>query len=171
MTLGMAQQKIDSDPETAKALIAEAHTVDEGGDHRAAPARPGHPRLGARRPRAGRGPLPALAGRSPVPVVLDVRLDGRCSRDAEAAVYFAIAESLTNAAKHSQASECVVVRVRDGGTCGGPRRGQWDRRGDGGPRRRARRHRQPGARGQRRSAWTAPAGGPTSLEVSIPCTS
>ena len=48
---------------------------------------------------------------------LDVRLDGRCSRDAEAAAYFAIAEALTNAAKHSRGTECrVVVRRRDGGT-------------------------------------------------------
>jgi signal transduction histidine kinase len=45
--------------------------------------------------------------------VLDVRLERRCSPDVEAAVYFVIAEALTNAAKHSRAAQCrVLVRQR-----------------------------------------------------------
>src|SRR5699024_6938281 len=44
----------------------------------------------------------------------DVRLPHRCGKAAEAAVYFAIAEGLTNAAKHSRASDArVTVRMRE----------------------------------------------------------
>jgi len=58
--------------------------------------------------------LSAVVGRSHIPVNLDVRLAQRYDRDAEAAVYFAIAEALTNAAKHSRASEArVTVRARE----------------------------------------------------------
>lgn len=171
MTLGMAQQKIDSDPEAAKALIAEAHTSTKAAITELRQlARGIH--ASVLDDRGLDAALSALAGRSPVPVVLDVRLDGRCSRDAEAAVYFTIAESLTNAAKHSRASECrVVVRVRDGGTL-------WARVEDNGiggatvlP--------GGGLDGIGNCVLAAggtfrldsPVGGPTSLEVSVPCAS
>jgi signal transduction histidine kinase len=120
--------------------------------------------------------LSALAARSPVPVVLDVRLDGRCSRTAEAALYFAIAESITNAAKHSRASECrVTVRRRtdEAGTVT-----LWTRVEDNGV---------GGARvlpgggldgivnrivaAGGTSRLDSPIGGPTALEVSVPCAS
>ncbi|MBS1672568.1 MAG: sensor domain-containing protein [Actinobacteria bacterium] len=171
MTLGMAQQKIDTDPEAAKALIAEAHTSTKAAITELRQlARGIH--ASVLDDRGLDAALSALAGRSPVPVVLDVRLDGRCSRDAEAAVYFSIAESLTNAAKHSRASECrVVVRRRDGGTL-------WARVEDNGV---------GGATvipgggldgiGNRVLAaggtirLDSPVGGPTSLEVSVPCVS
>src|SRR5699024_11227747 len=59
--------------------------------------------------------LSALASRSHIPVTLDVDLPGRVNRDAEAALYFVIAESLTNAAKHSRASSCrISVRLLQG---------------------------------------------------------
>jgi signal transduction histidine kinase len=51
--------------------------------------------------------LKALARRSPVPVELDVRVD-RLPEQIEIAVYYLIAEALTNAAKHAHAS---VVHV------------------------------------------------------------
>jgi len=171
MTLGMAQQKIDTDPEAAKALIAEAHTSTKAAITELRQlARGIH--ASVLDDRGLDAALSALAGRSPVPVVLDVRLDGRCSRDAEAAVYFAIAESLTNAAKHSRASECrVVVRVRDGGTL-------WARVEDNGVGGAAV---VPGGGldgiGNRALAaggtirLDSPVGGPTSLEVSVPCAS
>src|SRR5690606_33624385 len=59
--------------------------------------------------------LSALAGRSHIPVHLDSRIgDAEISREAQTAVYFAVAESLTNAAKHSLAAEArVTLRVRD----------------------------------------------------------
>jgi signal transduction histidine kinase len=185
MTLGMAQQKIDTDPEAAKALIAEAHTSTKAAITELRQlARGIH--ASVLDDRGLDAALSALAGRSPVPVVLDVRLDGRPStgsgtgstgsgtrwKEAEAAVYFTIAESLTNAAKHSRGSECrVVVRVRDGGTL-------WARVEDNGV---------GGATvvpgggldgiGNRVLAaggtirLDSPVGGPTSLEVSVPCAS
>ncbi|MBL3699509.1 sensor histidine kinase [Leucobacter luti] len=171
MTLGLAQQQIDDDPEGAKALISEAHTSTKAAITELRQlARGIH--ASVLDDRGLDAALSALAGRSHIPVVLDVRLDGRCSREAETAVYFAIAESLTNAAKHSRASECrVVVRLREGGLL-------WARVEDNGV---------GGARvlpGGGLDGITnrieaaggsvridSPQGGPTTLEVSVPCAS
>ena len=64
----------------------------------------------------GLGPaLKTLARRSPIPVELDVRVDGRLPDRFEVAAYYAVSEVLTNAAKHSQASVVHVdVATRDG---------------------------------------------------------
>ncbi|WP_309127163.1 sensor histidine kinase [Microbacterium sp.] len=176
MTLGLAQQKIDTDPATAKALIGEAHTSTKAAITELRQlARGIH--TSVLDDRGLDAALSALAGRSHIPVHLDVRIDSattganaRC-RDTEAAVYFAIAESLTNAAKHSRASECrVVVRTRDGAL--------WARVEDNGM---GGAQVQPGggldgitnrvlaAGGTFR--LDSPAGGPTSLEVLVPCAS
>lgn len=171
MTLGLAQQKIDSDPVAAKALIDEAHTSTKAAITELRQlARGIH--ASVLDDRGLDAALSALAARSHVPVHLDVRVDGRCSATAEAAVYFAIAESLTNAAKHSRATDCrVVVRRRDDGTL-------WARVEDNGV---GSARVLPGggldgitnrilaAGGTAR--LDSPAGGPTSLEVSVPCAS
>jgi signal transduction histidine kinase len=52
--------------------------------------------------------LKTLARRSPIPVDVDVRVEGRLPDRVEVAAYYAVSEMLTNAAKHAQAS---VVRV------------------------------------------------------------
>lgn len=171
MTLGLAQQKIDDDPGAAKALIEEAHTSTKAAITELRQlARGIH--ASVLDDRGLDAALSALAARSHVPVHLDVRLEGRCAKTAEAAVYFVIAESLTNAAKHSRASECrVIVRVRDGGTL-------WARvedNGIGG----ARVLPGGGLDGISNRVLAAggtvrldsPVGGPTSLEVSVPCAS
>src|SRR5690606_19475445 len=118
MTLGLAQQKIESDPGAAKGRISEAHTSTKAAITELRQlARGIH--ASVLDDRGLDAALSALAARSHTPVHLDVRLDGRCSRDAEAAVYFAIAEALTNAAKHARAGSArVVVRLREGGTPG-----------------------------------------------------
>jgi len=171
MTLGLAQQKIDNDPTAAKELISEAHTSTKAAITELRQlARGIH--ASVLDDRGLDAALSALASRSHIPVHLDVRMNGRCSRDAEAAVYFSIAESLTNAAKHSRASECrVVVRLREGGTL-------WARVEDNGM---GGAQVQPGggldgisnrvlaAGGTFRI--DSPQGGPTSLEVSVPCAS
>jgi signal transduction histidine kinase len=60
--------------------------------------------------RGGLGPaLKTLARRSAVPVELRVDVDQRLPDPAEVGAYYLVAEALTNAAKHAQASE---VRVR-----------------------------------------------------------
>lgn len=176
MTLGLAQQKIDSDPAAAKALIDEAHTSTKAAITELRQlARGIH--ASVLDDRGLDAALSALAGRSPVPVVLDVRLDGRCSRTAEAALYFAIAESITNAAKHSRASECrVTVRRRTDPESGAVN--LWARvedNGVGGARVIAGGgldgivNRIVAAGGT--SRLDSPTGGPTALEVSVPCAS
>ena len=72
--------------------------------------------------------LKSLSRRSTVPVRLDVRVEGRLPEQIEVAAYYAIAEALTNAAKHARASVVDVavditggvlrVRVRDNGSGG-----------------------------------------------------
>ena len=171
MTLGLAQQKVDDDPDAAKALIAEAHTSTKAAITELRQlARGIH--ASVLDDRGLDAALSALASRSHIPVVLDVRLTARCSKTAEAAAYFVIAESLTNAAKHSRASEVrVLVREREGGML-------WARvedNGIGGA------HVTPGggidgisqrvigAGGSFR--LDSPVGGPTTVEVSVPCAS
>ena len=59
--------------------------------------------------------LKALARRSPVPVKLDVRVQGRLPERAEVAAYFVVSEALANVAKHARASVVEVqVEVRVG---------------------------------------------------------
>ncbi len=83
----------------------------------------------------GLGPaVKTLARRSPIPVELDVRVDGRLAESVEVAAYYVVSEALTNAAKHSGASKVEVevevgehtlrVTVRDDGVGGAePARG------------------------------------------------
>jgi len=83
----------------------------------------------------GLGPaLKTLAHRSPIPVELDVRDDGRLAESLEVAAYYVVSEALTNAAKHSGASRVEVevevhehtlrIAVRDDGVGGAePARG------------------------------------------------
>ena len=64
--------------------------------------------------RLGLGPsLQALARRSPIPVHLNVDLPERPAASLETALYYAVSESVTNAVKHSQASE-ISVRITSG---------------------------------------------------------
>jgi signal transduction histidine kinase/CHASE3 domain sensor protein len=65
----------------------------------------------------GLGPaLKTLARRSPIPVELDLQVDGRLPEPFEVAAYYAVSEMLTNAAKHSQASVVRVDVATRGGT-------------------------------------------------------
>jgi signal transduction histidine kinase len=64
----------------------------------------------------GLGPaLKTLARRSAVPVHLDVRVAGLLPDQIELAAYYVIAEALTNAAKHADASEAQVQVQRGEG--------------------------------------------------------
>jgi signal transduction histidine kinase len=67
----------------------------------------------------GLGPaLRTLARRSPIPVDLQVRADGRLPDEVEVSAYYVAAEALTNAAKHSRASAVSVeVEVAGGVLC------------------------------------------------------
>lgn len=179
MTLGLAQQKVDEDPAAAKALVEEAHTSTKAAITELRQLARGI-YASVLDDRGLDAALSALAARSHVPVQLDVRMEGRPAagggtfRDAEAAVYFSIAEAITNAAKHSRAAECrVTVRLRDAGT---PSAVLWARvedNGIGGA------TVQPGGgldgiSNRVRAAGgeisiASPQGGPTTVEVSVPC--
>jgi signal transduction histidine kinase len=107
MDLGMAQEKLDSDPVAARALVAGAH-----GEAKRALAelrdlsRGIYPAILTDR---GLGPaLSSIAARNPVEVALDVKLDDRLPAATEAAAYFVVVEALTNVAKHSGAEHCRV---------------------------------------------------------------
>ena len=173
MTLGLAKSKIDSDPERAKELISEAHAEAKGivGELRQL-ARGIHPAVLT--DRGLDAAVSALAGRSPIPVDVDVRLGGRIEREAEAVAYFVVAECLTNIAKHSGATSAkVLITPTEAGvqivvTDNGHGGARVDRSG---------RHtgiaglvdRVEAARGTLN--LTSPAGGPTTIVVEVPCAS
>jgi signal transduction histidine kinase len=116
MDLGRAQQQLDSDPAAARETLAEAlaQTRETLAELRALSRGIAPPILVDRGlPSA----LAALAGRSTVPVELAVdpalgTAEGRLAPAVENAAYFVVAESLTNVAKHSRATECLLTVAR-----------------------------------------------------------
>lgn len=169
MTLGLAKQKLHDDPEGAAALIDEAHGSTKLAITELRQLARGY-QPAVLEDRGLDAALSALAAQSRVPVQLDLDLPGRYPREVESAVYFAIAEALTNAVKHARATRIRVAamtrggqrlwaRVEDNGVGGAivQRGGGLD------------------GVGQRIAAAggtlsiTSPAGGPTTLEVSVPC--
>jgi signal transduction histidine kinase len=111
MDLGRAEQQFSSDPEAARATVAEAlsqtrETLDE---LRALSRGIAPPILVDRGLQAA---LTALAGRCTVPVDLDAPVFERLDPGVESTAYFVVAEALTNVAKHSQASEVQVTVQR-----------------------------------------------------------
>lgn len=168
MTLGLAREKLTSAPTEAAALIDEAHASTKlAVTELRQLARGIH--TSVLDDRGLDAALSAIAARSHVPVQLDVQLTRRCARAAETAVYFSVAEALTNAAKHARASGVrVTIRERADGL--------WARIEDDGV---GGANRVPGggidgianrvlAAGGTFSI-DSPAGGPTALEVTVPC--
>jgi signal transduction histidine kinase len=102
MSLGMAEETVDDNPEVAKQLLAEAResTTNALAELRGL-VRGIHPPVLA--DRGLEGALQALALAQAVPVQVAVDLPGRPPEPVESAVYFTIAEALTNVAKHGAA--------------------------------------------------------------------
>jgi signal transduction histidine kinase len=114
MSLGMADEIIERDPEAARRLLGEARTTTSAalGDLRSV-VRGMHPPVLADRGLAGA--VQALALDMAIPVLVSVDLPTRPAPPVESAAYFAVAESLANVAKHSSASRAWVdIRHRDG---------------------------------------------------------
>ncbi|GAB3006282.1 sensor histidine kinase [Saccharothrix stipae] len=127
MGLGRARSKMETDPDGARELIAEAHAdaklaISELRDL----ARGIYPSvLGDRGLDAA---LSSLAARSPIPVEVEVDVEPRPPTAVESTAYFTVAETLTNVAKHSGATRAhvrvsrtensVVVEVTDDGRGG-----------------------------------------------------
>jgi signal transduction histidine kinase len=168
MDLGAARERLDVDPEGAKALVVEAHEEAKAALKELRDLVRGiHPVI--LEDRGLDAALSAVIARSPVPVDLRVDLSGRLAATVESAAYFVVSESLTNIARHAHARRAhvgivrsgdrLVVEVRDDGVGGAdPARGT-------------------GLQGlQERVASLggtmdvlSPLGGPTTLLVELPC--
>jgi signal transduction histidine kinase len=168
MDLGVARERMDDDPEAARQLVAEAHeevkaTIKELRDL----VRGIHPAI--LEDRGLDAALSAVVARSPIPVRLDVDLNGRLDANVESTAYFVVSEGLANVAKHAEATSAsvsiarrgdrLVIEIRDNGHGGAdPNRGT-------------------GLQGLHDrvtslGGWTqvvSPPGGPTTLFVEVPC--
>jgi signal transduction histidine kinase len=125
--LRMAQERLHKDPAAAEALLeGVGEDLKRALEELQEVARGLHPAI-----LTDRGLVPALqslASRAPFPVELTAGAPARLPEAVEAAIYYVVAESLTNAAKHAGASEAfielsttadtVVVEIRDDGRGG-----------------------------------------------------
>ena len=167
MSLGMAEQKLASDPAAAQELLAEARQgTREALEELRNLARGIHPPVLA--DRGLEAAIAALASRTPLRVEVSVDVPGRPARAVETAAYFVVAEALANTGKHANAQtvhidvreegDRLVVSVVDDGDGGADAEGS-------------------GLRGlvNRVHALdgslevTSPAGGPTTIRAVIPC--
>src|SRR6266516_361753 len=112
--LGLAREKLESEPDAARALVDAAHEDAKAAlEELRELVRGVHPAVLA--DRGLEGALAALAARSPVPVTLEVETGERPAPAVEAAAYFVVAEGLANVAKHSGATRSVVRVQRPDG--------------------------------------------------------
>lgn len=168
MSLGMAEQLVERDPQAAAQLLAEARatTTHALGDLRSV-VRGILPPVLADRGLAGA--VQAVTLDLSLPVVMSVDLPGRVPPPVESAVYFAITELLTNVAKHARATRVAV----DLGHADGRLRAVVTDDGIGGAT-------QPAAGGlagvaRRLAAFDgtilveSPVGGPTRVTLEVPC--
>lgn len=105
--LGMAKEKMRTDPEAAQHLVETSHeeakrVLSELRDL----VRGIYPAVLT--DRGLDAAISSVAGRSPVMVTVDVELAGRPPEAVEATAYFVVVEALTNVAKHSGATEAKV---------------------------------------------------------------
>ncbi|MDP4511429.1 sensor histidine kinase [Nonomuraea turcica] len=168
MNLGLARATLTDLPEPAKEAIAQAHeeakqALKELRDF----VRGLHPAV--LNDQGLDAALSGVAARAPFPVKLHVDIDRRASPTIEAVAFFIVSEALTNIAKHAAATK-AQIRVRrehdrlhmlvyDDG-CGGARL-------DGGTGLRGLAQRIDSVDGTLR--LSSPLGGPTTIEVDLPC--
>jgi signal transduction histidine kinase len=168
MSLGMAEQRLDADPDAARQLLVEAKLgAREALEELRDLARGIHPPVLADR---GLGAaVAALAARSPIEVSVSV-VGERPPAAVESAAYFVTAEALANATKHADAQHVEIrivrrtdrlsVEVRDDGPGGADPSGA----GLTGLRRRVEAL-------DGRLIVNSPAGGPTVIRAELPCVS
>jgi signal transduction histidine kinase len=108
MTIGLAKDKLDSDPAKARTLLDEAHTEAKAAmTELRSIARGIHPAV--LEDRGLDAALSAIAARAPIPVRIRVQLPERLGPTIEGAAYYVVSESLTNIAKHAHATEATVT--------------------------------------------------------------
>ncbi|WP_030433027.1 sensor histidine kinase [Allokutzneria albata] len=168
LRLGIAQQVVREEPETALTLMSEAQQrTDSAMAELRTIARTIYPPILA--DRGLTGALHSLVADSGVPAHLELGEVGALPAAIEAAAYFVVAESLANVGKHSGASFALVsvgriddhlrVSITDDG-----RGGIEESRGSGvtGIRRRV-------AALDGRTTVDSPVGGPTTVTAEFPC--
>jgi signal transduction histidine kinase len=113
MSLGQAEQKLESDPEAVRELLAEARQgAGEALVELRSLARGIHPPILT--DRGLEAAVTALSSRSPWPVTVTVDVPKRPPSAVETAAYFVVAEALANVTKHARASS-VDVRIHTAG--------------------------------------------------------
>ncbi|ONK13305.1 sensor domain-containing protein [Streptomyces sp. MP131-18] len=168
MNLGVAERLLGKDPEAARTILADTRTASAKALNELRDLVRGiHPPVLADRGLADA--VRALGMDSPLRVAVNAELPSRPEAPVESAMYFAISEALTNAAKHGSSRNVTVdvwysegtlrAQVTDDGTGGAdPAKGT-------------------GLRGLERRlatfdgvlALTSPVGGPTTLTMELPC--
>ncbi|MFD4639472.1 sensor histidine kinase [Lentzea sp. NPDC058436] len=172
MSLGLAKQLLDDDPQAVRRMLSDAQTVTADALTELRDLVRGiHPPVLA--DRGLDGALKALALANPVETTVVTRLPGRLPAPVESAAYFAVSEALSNAIKHAGAGHIrieveysddaaeLVMLVSDDGRGGA--------NADAGT----------GLRGvaRRLAAFDgtltvhSPRGGPTEVRMSLPCAS
>ncbi|ATY14760.1 sensor histidine kinase [Amycolatopsis sp. AA4] len=168
LQLGIADQLFEGNPAKARELLGKAQdAATEALAELRTVVRSIHPPLLT--DRGLDGAITALADRCAVPCTVDVRSSARRPAAVEAAGYFIVAEALANVTKHSGAKHASItldgtvdtlrIRIRDDG-----RGGADESQGSGlaGIRKRAEAF-------DGTVTLTSPPGGPTVLEVELPC--
>jgi signal transduction histidine kinase len=167
LELSMLKQKLGDRPDLRSRLDAARQEIASTLEELRHVARGIHPAV-----LSGHGlavALESIAARAPLPVRLSVDLDARLPDRVEVAAFYVVSESLTNIAKHAEASDAtvlvartsdgVVVEIVDNGVGGADTesgsglRGLADR---------------VEALGGRLRVWT-PLGGGTRVQAEIPC--
>ncbi|GAA4095298.1 sensor histidine kinase [Actinomadura miaoliensis] len=168
MMIGVARRALARDPASADAALERAQDAAEQAlAELRTVVRSILPHVLADRGLAGA--LAGLAADCGVPCTVDVDVPGRCAASVESTAYFVTAEALTNISKHSRARQATVtvrregarlfLRIEDDGV-GGADVHQGS--GLAGIRGRVEAH-------DGRLTLTSPRGGPTTLQVELPC--
>ncbi|MGC4943143.1 sensor histidine kinase [Kribbella sp. DT2] len=175
MRIGVAKQLMADNPEKAAELLDDARDgAEQAMTELRGVLRTMYPPI--LQDRGLSGAVSALSARSPIPVDLRVGELGNVPAAVEAAAYFVVAESLTNVSKHSAAGHVDLLLERRGpelylaisdNGIGGARIGdQPDLLGRGSGLR-GMMHRVEAIDGH--LELTSPIGGPTTVEVILPC--
>ncbi|WP_425833674.1 histidine kinase [Streptomyces fractus] len=170
MTLDAAEHRLKDDPEAVRALLAEARASSSAALQELRDLVRGiHPPVLADRGLADA--VRSLALLSPLEAEVTVGLPARPEPPVESAVYFAVAEAVTNAAKHAEAERLWIDITYDAATMALRVGVTDDGRGGADPARGS------GLAGIERRLATfdgvlavnSPAGGPTQISMEVPC--